>query len=648
MTSGYDDTMDEHADRLRLALGNENPWDTARKVANHIVKQNEPASLFAMGNVTVLLRDDGSLLPLEADQGGGWLAYVAERVDFLSISKSTTRKVSPPAAVMKMLPAIVREELPPLDGVVTAPYLDRDGAVITAEGYHPGSRLVLRKKGLEVPPVSEKPTGGEVADAKRLLTEEWLHDFPFEAPADMASAIAELLTIIGRQMFPLAPLFVNDASAAGSGKGLLTTTVCLIATGEPAHFMELPEDREEQRKTITAALLEGSSVIAWDEAHIIQGKSLAAVVTAEIYSGRLIGSSKIISARNRFTQIALGNNVEARGDMKRRVMPCRLVPKQEHPELRTGFKHPDLVAWVRANRGKLLWAALTLWRNWDARKRPAGKLTMGSFEHWARVIGGVLQAAGISDFGANTADWLSYSEQDDGWAAHFRQLRERFGLEWFSVADVADAVAAGALKRPPIRRDETRELASQLTYAYRGQRETVKSGLWLVRSKSRDSAKGSYTWTVRQLGDPAPRPDSDAGVAESTETSPVSPVSPVFPGQSASGSLEIGTGDESISSSPRSISSESPVDLQCGIAEATAGHCSFTGDTGDTGDRTGPSESENCGDTPARKNSSPLRTLQRSEDDWQSLISAGPGSGGRASARNQPKHQSRAARRRGA
>ena len=96
--------------------------------------------------------------------------------------------------------------------------------------------------------------------------------------------------------------------------------------------MELPADGEEQRKKITSALLAGQELIMWDESHVIQGRTLAAILTAEKYSDRLLGGNKLISVVNRFTQVALGNNVEVWGDMKRRVVPSRLVPDTEHPE----------------------------------------------------------------------------------------------------------------------------------------------------------------------------------------------------------------------------------------------------------------------------------------------------------------------------
>lgn len=204
------DAFDEHPERLKVHAGGRNPFDAAREVADYLLKANDPPRLFAMGpSAAVLLTDDGKLDALDQDS---WLAYVAERVDFLSRTNDGDKIVAPPAAVLKIVTAIILRELPQLDGVTTTPYLDSAGKLVATDGYHPGSRLVLRTDGLTLPPVSDKPTRAQVAKAVRLLTEDWLGDFPFATPADKANLAAELLTLTGREMFPLAPMFVHDAS----------------------------------------------------------------------------------------------------------------------------------------------------------------------------------------------------------------------------------------------------------------------------------------------------------------------------------------------------------------------------------------------------------------------------------------------------
>jgi hypothetical protein len=556
--------------RLKVKTGDRNPVDVADDVAEHLLENNDPPRLFSMSPAAVLLREGGQLVPLDAD---GWLAYVARRATFTIATSRDPRIVAPPAAVMKLIPAVVIPDLPRLDGIAATPYIDRDGNVIAQDGYHPGTRLALHCGGFHIPPIADTPGDEDVAQAVKLLSEDWLGDFPFATPADKANAIAILLTLTGRVFFGLAPLFVVDASTAGSGKGLLVATISLIATGDVPHVMELPQDGEEQRKKITSALLAGQELIMWDESHTIAGKTLAAILTAEHYSDRLLGTNKLFNVRNRFTQVALGNNVEVYGDMRRRVVPARLVPDTEHPETRSDFRHPDLERWVRSHRGELLAAVLMIWRNWIARGRPESSDGMGSFDRWARTVGGALQAAGLGGFRTNTRAWLSDSEDDDGWTDHLAQLRARYADRWFTPGDVADAVDAMHLRRPPVKRDPNRSLAELIAYAYRRLRESRRGDLWLVRSERRDSAKGSYTWSVRRRDDVGGPPQ----VSETTVSSPASPVAPVGTGKpqvraspkAESGPLEM-AGPESISSNPDPGKS--------------AGQSHATGDTGDTGD----------------------------------------------------------------
>jgi putative DNA primase/helicase len=92
--------------------------------------------------------------------------------------------------------------------------------------------------------------------------------------------------------------------------------------------------------------------------------------------------------------------------------------KVEDPSARTDFRHPDLTAWVRENRGRLLWAVLTLGQAWITAGQPIAKGTaFGGFEAWAAVLGGVLDVAGIPGFLNNRR---SPFEQADEEGAHVR------------------------------------------------------------------------------------------------------------------------------------------------------------------------------------------------------------------------------------
>ena len=170
----------ELSGRLQLGSTGRNPVDIARQVAEHLVRKNDPATLFRMGDQGDIARAeaDGSLCPFDSDE---WLYHVADMVDFHTTTKEgATKAVGPPQQVMRMVPAAAKKKLPVLDGMASTPYLDAEGRVIASDGYNAVSRLLLRTGGLSLPPVPDEPTPAEVRSAVRLLTDDWLGDFPFE------------------------------------------------------------------------------------------------------------------------------------------------------------------------------------------------------------------------------------------------------------------------------------------------------------------------------------------------------------------------------------------------------------------------------------------------------------------------------------
>jgi len=90
-----------------------------------------------------------------------------------------------------------------------------------------------------------------------------------------------------------------------------------------------------------------------------------------------------------------------------------MVTLIERPELRTDFKHPDLRAHVRENRGPFLSAALTILRGWVVSGKPQhGLPASGSFEGWSSVVREAIVFAGLPDPGARRDAWQTASDRD--------------------------------------------------------------------------------------------------------------------------------------------------------------------------------------------------------------------------------------------
>src|SRR6185312_16644343 len=105
------------------------------------------------------------------------------------------------------------------------------------------------------------------------------------------------------------------------------------------------------------------------------------------------------------------NNPEIGPDMRRRVVPIYLDAGVEKPWERLGpgagrtWQHPHLMSWAAEQRPRLARAALVLAshyvKGWEDVGRETPTRTLGTFEEWARVVGGVVTAAGVDGFGGN-------------------------------------------------------------------------------------------------------------------------------------------------------------------------------------------------------------------------------------------------------
>src|SRR5262249_32954574 len=134
--------------------------------------------------------------------------------------------------------------------------------------------------------------------------------------------------------------------------------------------------------------------------------TLCKVLTGDYHRDRVLGATREVIVPIRCLWLGTGNNVALGSDMPRRIAPINLDAQSERPWLRAKlgevtFKHPHLLEWVRKQRPALVAAACTLVRAWIAAGRPAGKVTHGMYESWARIVGGILEVAGQKGFLGN-------------------------------------------------------------------------------------------------------------------------------------------------------------------------------------------------------------------------------------------------------
>lgn len=280
--------------------------------------------------------------------------------------------------------ATPRETIPALARIIRAPILAPSGRIVS-KGYDDETRTFYAPHGFDHPPVSENPSKEEVAAAVALFLEELLGDFPFADQADRANVLAMFLLPFVREVIgdEPTPLHLIEKPSPGSGGSMLVETLGMVASGSAPAFMTEGRDEDEWRKRLTSTLLAGEEVIVIDNLRRrLDSAALSSVLTARIWTDRILGKSENANLPVRSLWVATGNNPAVSSEIARRCVPIRIDPKMDRPADRPadGFRHPRLLEWTRNNRGQLVQAALTLARAWIAADRPRGSASLGSYE----------------------------------------------------------------------------------------------------------------------------------------------------------------------------------------------------------------------------------------------------------------------------
>lgn len=426
-------------------------------------KLNTPPALFVRSGKLARVRADEKGRPVieEADESmlRGRLARVC---DWARVTEAGERHCPPPLEVVRDILARGAWPFPALEAIAEAPCLRPDGSILETPGYDTQTQLVYWPgTDMRMPKVQTDPSGDDVRRALGLLA-ELTEGFPFVDDASRVNAWAFLLTPILRPAIAgKTPLSVISAPQAGTGKGLLAETAATIATGRPAAMMSAPRDDEEWRKHITSALMTGATMVTIDNCEgTLSAAPLAMALTAPVWTDRVLGRNETVHLPQRATWAATGNNLRLGGDLPRRCYWIRLDAQMAQPWQREGFRHPQLVTWATAQRGELLWSLLTLARAWYAAGQPAASVKpIGSFEDWCRVIGGVLENAGVKGFLGNLAEmYTRVDEEGPAWEGFLATWHETLGEQAVTVAELVGRMELGQ----PLRQALPDDLASAM------------------------------------------------------------------------------------------------------------------------------------------------------------------------------------------
>lgn len=328
-----------------------------------------------------------------------------------------------------------------LRGVATFPVPLADGTLVQESGYHAASGLFL-PEAMGVPIVPDQPDAQQVKKALSFILNMFLADFPWISPSDKANAVAVLLTPLLREIVcDVFPFVFITAPERGSGKTLLAELVNIIYN-PGADLRILPADEKEIEKTITSALRGASPVIVFDNVtQTIKSPALAALLTMRNWTARILGGSRDGTYPNDRLWMCTGTNVSLGGDYAQRSVRIAMDYGKPDPDLRTGFKIPDIKEWTREHRGEVLYHLLILVRAWQlaGAERDKQKVMRG-FTSWAQIAGGILRFHGIGEFLGNRDEVVGQDDDAADMSRFLKMLQSRFLDKSFTARQILDEV----------------------------------------------------------------------------------------------------------------------------------------------------------------------------------------------------------------
>lgn len=415
--------------------------------------------------------------------------------DWIYLSEDGASAAAPPRDLCRDLLTFVPAGLPNLLSVITTPVFGRSGTLLLEPGLHVADKTWLElDPTLELAAVPSAPTPDNIARARSLFLDDLLVDFTFASEADRAHMMALiLLPFVRRLITGTTPLHLVEAPVIGAGKGLLCKVASIVATGGACTMSTLPRDEEEIRKTLSAELIKGGTFVVLDNARensVVNSQALTSILTTEQWRTRILGKSEVVHLPNLATWVLTGNNVNLSGEMSRRCIRIRIDPGVERAWTRSVFKHKPLESWALAHRSELVHAALVLVQAWVAAGRPAGKCTLGSFDSWSAVMGGLLEVIGIDGLLQNLDELQQRNEVESGqWCELTAAWWEAFHGEPTRVATLNDYCERRGLLEAVRGEGSSRAQETRLGRALSSKRDRIYGGL-RIRLVIADKHKG--------------------------------------------------------------------------------------------------------------------------------------------------------------
>ncbi len=372
--------------------------------AHETLKSLEQA--FLQSGVQIYQRGDQLVRPNESNLEGDlipvdkhWIWAKASEVCTFKKFNSSAQGLKNAELPLKIAEAYVHLkgdwQVPKLRGIARCPLLRLDGSLLNKPGYDPQTQLLAifpSEWQLNFPKLKREDARQALKELRALVVET-----PFKSEADEAVFFSALLSAINAPTLLSVLLHFFSGRTPGSGKSLLATLICLIATGLPESVLSWGTNDDESEKRFNSAILSGKQIITIDNIERpLKSDVICSYATQQIAAVRALGNSKLIEVPTTAYIQGTGNNLVIAGDLNRRSLVSLLDPAVERPENRVFKTNPLKTA--QEKRFHFIKLCLTVQLAYIQNGCPnCGTSPIGSFENWSKFVRNPLVWAGLPD-----------------------------------------------------------------------------------------------------------------------------------------------------------------------------------------------------------------------------------------------------------
>lgn len=299
-------------------------------------------------------------------------------------SKAWSRADVPQRVVSALMKKGDYRHLRPLSGIARQPHFRSGGGeLVTQPGYDARSGVfaAFERDSYRLPELTKANALAALDELDSLIGE-----YHFATPSDRSAALSAMLAATIRPSLRLCPAFSISGSRPGSGKSYLASVIAQFGGPGGARNISYPTSSEEASKLVLSVMMTSPAAICFDDMTTdgIAYGAINSLLTSDAISGRVLGASKMASAKTASLIMGTGNNIKPQRDMARRVVTIYLSPRVETiTSLR--YEGQPLKA-VERERERYVTYALTIIAAYVAAGSPVVDVpSIASFDDWSTL-----------------------------------------------------------------------------------------------------------------------------------------------------------------------------------------------------------------------------------------------------------------------